>query len=147
MSTDNSTIRALLERPARAAATDENHDADAEYTAFSYGRLSSRPQMTLMFRKPSGEVFGFPYALLTGIRSDDSESGFMVEFGQVTVVVSGRNLGKLFRYICEHRAAEVAEGSRSMAVCSFENECIVEAIQVQRHAAREDAGMRSRSKA
>lgn len=112
------SLRTILGGASRAASQvgssrlpEENEES--EYEAFASGRVGNKPQLTLLFRKASGEVFGFPYASFTEIRSENADLGFTVEFSGVEVEVQGQNLSKLFRYVCFHRAAEIVEAARS----------------------------------
>jgi hypothetical protein len=142
MSQDNVTVRALLERPGRATRTAEAAapDDETDYTAFSFGRVGNRPQMTLVFRMNSGEVIGFPYAHITGIRADDCERSFTIDFGTATVTVVGNGLGRLFRYVCEHRVLEIVELDRRTVLSRDAVECLVDSIRVTRRSTRATVG-------
>lgn len=106
---------------ARRATGDE---AD-EYQALSFGRVGIRPQVTVLFRKANGEVEGFPYADFRGISSLNEESGFTVRFDARTVKIEGQHLGKLFQYICNHRAAEILEADPATAMNSPDGKPVV----------------------
>lgn len=96
----------------------ENPSTDDGDVNLSYGRVGQRPRMMLAFRKCSGEVEVFPYSLLSRIHSDDIDTGFTLTFGPKTIIVAGRKLTQLFRYVCEHRAAEITEADRTTALIS-----------------------------
>ena len=98
---------------------------DSEYRAFSFGRVGVRPQMTLLLRKASGEVEGFPYADFHGIHSMNEELGFSIQFGRRLVNIEGRNLKQLFGYVCNFRAAEIVEATEITAMALPEFEAIV----------------------
>ncbi|MEZ6104472.1 MAG: hypothetical protein R3E01_36505 [Pirellulaceae bacterium] len=97
---------------ARKAVT----EAADEYQAFSFGRIGVKPQLTLLFRKATGEVHGFAYADLRGISTLDEDRGFTIRFDSGTVKIEGRNLRQLFQYICLHRAAEIVEIDEQMTL-------------------------------
>ncbi|MEZ6101665.1 MAG: hypothetical protein R3E01_22245 [Pirellulaceae bacterium] len=106
---------------ARKAAT----EAADEYQAFSFGRIGIKPQLTLLFRKATGEVEGFAYADFRGISAIDENAGFKIRFDTRTVKVEGRNLRQLFQYICLHRAAEIVEIDEWMTLQLPEDRAVV----------------------
>lgn len=108
---------------------EETTTAPDEYTAFARGRVGTRPQMMICFRKCSGEVTVFAYSLLTRIHSENSDRGFTMTFGDTKVTLEGENLVQLFDYIRQHRAVEVVEAERTV-VMSSEGECVVSRILV-----------------
>ena len=102
---------------ARVVRHEARPEADEDgYQAFSFGRVGPRPQMTLLFRKANGEVRGFPYAQFDGIESDNPDDGFVVKFGRTLISIEGRNLNRLFQYVCNYKAAEIVEASPRVAV-------------------------------
>ena len=101
-----------------------------EYEACGRARIGNRPQLTLVFTKCSGEVIGFPYANLMRITSQDVAQGFTLEFAGVEVVVQGRNLARVFRFVCDHRAAEIIEADRAEAMLANPDGPVVESIVV-----------------
>lgn len=96
-----------------------------EYQAYSFGRVSSKRQVTLLFRKASGEVEGFAYADYRGISAVNETIGFTVRFDTRTVKVEGQHLGELFQYICNHRAAEIREADVETAMQTPEGKAVV----------------------
>jgi hypothetical protein len=85
--------------------------------------------MMICLRKCSGEVIVFAYSLLTRIRSENPDRGFMLTFGETEVRIEGEHLLALFHYLREHRAAEIVEADRSV-VMQAEGECVVTRILV-----------------
>lgn len=109
-------------RVTRDSSSASDEVEEDEYVAFGNGRVGNRPQLTIVFRKASGEVFAFPYLSLSMIRSLDPDRGFKAEFSGVEVTVIGENLGKLFRHVCDHKAVELVEADRSQQF-NATNEC------------------------
>lgn len=129
MQRTSATFRDLLERPgAEPEAPAPVPQEAAAYEAFSFGRVGAAAQLTLLFRQANGAVFGFPYASLSGLRSDDPAAGFTLDFCGVEVTVSGRNLGRLFRYVCDHKAAEIEQARRANLFQNGEDAAVVETI-------------------
>ena len=138
MSFKSDTISDLLQQPrgrltplARGDArrSDEDSVSADEYTAFARGRVGTRPQMMICFRKCSGEVNVFAYSLLTKIRSDNPDRGFAMSFNDTEVRLEGENMLMLFNYIREHRAVEIVEADRTVLMTA-EDECVVSRILV-----------------
>lgn len=136
MSFKSDTISDLLQQPRRrqaqlARGDDRRSDEDSvpadEYTAFARGRVGTRPQMMVCFRKCSGEVKVFAYSLLTKIRSDNPDRGFSMSFHETEVRLEGENLLPLFHYLREHRAVEIVEADRA-EMLTAEGECVVTRI-------------------
>jgi hypothetical protein len=77
METADWSIKALLERQNRLPGPPKEDERAAaladeeEYTAFTHGRVGTRPQMTLVFRKCDGEEEGFAYAQFSRICTRD----------------------------------------------------------------------------
>ncbi|MCA9038409.1 MAG: hypothetical protein KDA91_24960, partial [Planctomycetaceae bacterium] len=129
MNDDRDTISELLKPRAdisqftrtRTHPQDTVSPADDDYVAFGHGRVGLRPRMMLGFRKCNGQVDVFPYSLLTAIHSDDVDTGFTLTFGPRIVRVEGHKLTQLFRYVCEHRAVEIAESDRTTVMQTDDN--------------------------
>lgn len=114
MSQSNSIRKILGDANARSSVSPSLDDTE-EYQAFSYGRIGNRPQLMIVFRKADGYCEGYPYSLLSKISSINPDQGFVIEFGSRTISVSGNNLERLFRLICDSKATELIE-SRSNSV-------------------------------
>ena len=104
--------------------------AEDDYVAFGHGRVGLRPRMMLAFRKCNGKVEVFPYSLLSRVCSDDIDTGFTLTFGPQTIMVTGRNLTQLFRYVCEHRAVDIVEADRTRAMCD-DTATVVTSIRIE----------------
>jgi hypothetical protein len=128
-------ILALLEKQGRsngAAKPPANvDDHEKEYVAFANGRIGTRPQLAIIFRKADGSAKGLSYAHFYGVEANDPASGFIAEFTQTKVIVKGRNLEELFRFLCQQRIWEVVEAQRNQIFDFSANEPIVECIDFQ----------------
>jgi hypothetical protein len=114
MRSNISNLSSLLNQGPKAATELASEiDETVEYEALANGRIGSRAQLMLVFRKASGEVWAFSYLSLNEIRSPNPEKGFTADFGGVKVVVAGDRLGKLFQMVCLHRAAEIVEADHA----------------------------------
>ena len=137
MVTKTDTINDLLEPRSRLAQlarpdarrSDDDTTPTDEYTAFARGRIGTRPQMMICFRKCSGEVTVFAYSLLVRIQSDNPDRGFTLTFSDTKVTIEGENLTPLFHYLREHRAVEIVEADRT-ELMQAEGECVVSRILV-----------------
>jgi hypothetical protein len=133
MDDNRNGIVTLLERQGRTnssakAAAIPEPGSDSEYASFGHGRIAARPQLAIIFRKADGSVKAFAYAHLYSVESDNPDEAFMVEFTQSKVTIKGRNLEPLFRYISQHRAAEVIESGRTQIFELAEPDPVVEKI-------------------
>jgi hypothetical protein len=130
---DSTSIKDLLRPPLRSAAAAEAsrpalEPEAVEERSYANGRVGNRAQVTLVFRKKNGSVRGFSYVHFFGIESDNPADGFAIEFSQIRVTVSGRNLEPLFRMVCAHRIAEICEVDGGAVFRAGEQEPIVERI-------------------
>lgn len=75
---------------------------DEEYTAYNFGRVGSKAQLVLRIRKISGSTHGFVYAHLYTLDHEPS-LGIVLRFSQHRVVLQGRNLDGLYRYLSQNR--------------------------------------------
>ena len=133
MDDNRNGIVTLLEQQGRAnsspkAATIPEADGASEYASFGHGRVGTRPQLAIIFRKADGSAKAFSYAHLYSVESDNPDEGFTVEFTQSNVAIKGRNLEPLFRYISQHCAAEVIESGRTQIFELAEPDPVVEKI-------------------
>jgi hypothetical protein len=130
---DSTAIRELLRASPRhpvaaEAARPALEPEAAEERSYANGRVGNRAQVTLVFRKKNGSVRGFSYVHFFAIESDNPAEGFAIEFSQVRVTISGRNLEPLFRLVCAHRIAEICEVESSSLFKTGEHEPVVERI-------------------
>lgn len=129
------TLRELLDRPARSATVGHSSSTvpqreEQEYVAFANGRIGNRPQLALMFYKADGSVKAYAYSHLFSIESSNPTVGFTVQFtGAKKVVVSGRNLQRLFQMVCEHRAITIVEAGRGDQLQVSPGSPIVELVE------------------
>lgn len=122
--------QARVRRPGEgeSAASDETD----ELKSASFGRIGAKTQMTLTIRYSNGRGRGFPYAQLLGIDFDDAAAGFRLEFPGAVVEVSGRNLSRLFDYVCAYRAARIDEASPQQSLAAGDRAEIVDSVVVRR---------------
>jgi hypothetical protein len=139
METGNPLHQALVRRRFTPRAAEElvqnveaQRDDDSEYKAFTFGRVGPRPQMTLILGFAGGHGRGFPYAQMLGIEFDDEDAGFRLEFPGQIVEIRGRNLKRLLRYVCDHRAARVEESTPQQSLAATNAAEIVDSIVVRR---------------
>ncbi len=99
---------------------------------FTFGRVGPRPQMTLMLCFAGGHGKGFPYAQMLGIEFDDEDAGFRLEFPGQVVEIRGRNLKRLLRYVCDHRAARIDESTPQQSLAATAAAEIVDSITIRR---------------
>ncbi len=135
---NGSSLQSLLRREYRAPPIPpaekpvQTVEKESEYEAFSYGRVGIRPQLMLGFRKCNGAVMVRPYAMLDAISTDEENSGFTIDFPKVSVIIQGRNLSKLFRFVCLHRVAEIIEADVATQFTESEENCVVESIDFRK---------------
>lgn len=129
-------MRELLQRRSPRAADEaaEQRSAEAthdeEYTAFANGRIGTRTQLCVVFRRASGSSIAFSYSHLFSVESDDPQQGCTINFLPATQVqIRGQNLAMLFDSLCRHRAAEIVEAPRH-ATLNAGGCAVVEGIEV-----------------
>lgn len=98
---------------------------DDDLNSLGACRFANRPQMMLGFRTCSGVVEVCPYAMLARIRSENPDRNFELQFTAATISVSGVNLLRLFHYVCEHRAMEIAESQRSEVLEADDTQAVI----------------------
>lgn len=98
-----------MERLRTAGQAATTNGEEAEYSACSFGRVGLRPQVSVTFRKADGSGHNFAYSHFYGVCDENPNVGFVIEFTRHTVAVEGRNLERLYRLVCEHKAREIQE--------------------------------------
>lgn len=98
-----------MERLRTAGQTATAGGEEPEYTACSFGRVGLKPQVSVTFRKADGTGVNLSYSHYYAVTDENPNIGFVVEFTRHTVSVEGRNLERLYRLICDHKAREVCE--------------------------------------
>lgn len=111
---------------------DDHAAEDKDYRAFTFGRVGPRPQMTLTLLFADGRGRGFPYAQMLGLEFDDEDAGFRLEFPGALVEVRGRNLKRLLRYVCDHRAARIDESTPQQSLAASDAAEVVSSIALRR---------------
>lgn len=102
----------------------------SEYQAFSFGRVGTRARAMICFIKADGFHLALPYLDLRSISTIDPAKGFELEFGNRKITVTGRNLEVAFRYIRDHRLAELTEMLRHDALKLAESDSVVDELRV-----------------
>lgn len=129
-------IISMLEKQGRAihsakASGSPDAEDENEYTAFANGRVGTRPQLSVIFRKADGSAKAFAYTHLYSIETDNPDTGFVAEFTQTKVKINGRNLEPLFRFFCQHRALEVIEAERNQVFELAAADPVIENIEFE----------------
>lgn len=104
---------------------------EEDYQAFAYGRVGVKAVSMLCFVKTDGFHLALPYIDLRYLSSMSPSDGFDMEIGPWKISISGRNLWTAFRYIREHRLAELVEASRTVMLSLPETESLVEQLDVK----------------
>ena len=108
MSETNSHLERLKRLASPSPTPPPPVEEDEGYSAFASGRLGTKPQLTLVFRRVTGSCHAFAYAHLYALEYDPSV-GILLKFTQHRVALLGRHLDDLFRYLCLHRVQTVQE--------------------------------------
>lgn len=116
------------------SSVDEDDD-EQELTAFASGRIGSKPQLTVTFRKVDGSSHSFAYSHLYHLEADSENGGFTAELSHHTVTIHGRNLAHLHRLLCDHKVNLIQETSPTQALGIDENQPVVTAIYVTKNEA------------
>ena len=111
------SLRELLRRgEPHAQGEQSGSDDDAEYQAFSCGRVGHRALQMVCFIKADGHHTVLPYIDLHAITTPEPGKGFILDFGTREIVVEGEHLEDCFRYVRTHRLAELVEFQRPSAM-------------------------------
>jgi hypothetical protein len=105
-------------------------DAELEYQAFASGRIGTRPQICVTFEKINGVSITLSYAHLYSISSECPNAGFMAEFSDHKVIVAGRNLEKLYRYLGDHQARHILQTLDSQSMQLADDQPVVEDLKI-----------------
>lgn len=129
----DSTLHSILNNSARKNFIQPPHSTEeySEYQAFSYGRVGTRPVSMVCFVKADGFHLVLPYIDLQSISSADPSEGFELEFTARRITVNGRNLSVAFKYLREHRLAEIAEATRTSSMVLLPSESIVTGLKIE----------------
>lgn len=123
--------RPSLEQTLRLPTSHVREEED-DVKSFSSGRVGSKPQLTVTFRQVDGSSYSFAYSHLYSLMTEAEAGGFIAEFSQHRVIVQGRNLTQLFRYLCDHKIHTVQEISPSQGMAIAEHLAVVTSIRVSR---------------
>jgi hypothetical protein len=136
------SVRSLLgtapRRPHTGATSDE------EYQAFGSGRIGTKTQIMVVFRRSDGFVEALPYASLNRIYSSDVERVIYLDFGDRVVLIEGNHLGMIFRYLVSNRCSEVVEIDERAAMRQNADDPVVARIVIT--CAKQAAGRVSHSR-
>lgn len=107
-----------------------NNDDDRDLSTFANGRIGTKPQLTITFRRVTGASHSFAYSHLYSVITEAEAGGFVAEFSQHRVTVEGRNLQHLFRVFCDHKVHTIQETSPSQALGVETDQPVVLSIRV-----------------
>jgi hypothetical protein len=102
------------------------------YQAFSFGRVGIRPQLMLCLVKCDGHHLVLPYADLRAIITSEPDKGFLLDFGGRELLIEGTSLLICFRYLRDHRLAELSEIDSSSAMLQPEGTPVVHKITIRK---------------
>lgn len=85
----------------------EEGEGEAEYQAFAFGRVGNKPQISVTFRLVNAKGYNFAYSHYYGIVDNHPNISFSIEFTRHVVMIEGRNLEMLHRFLCDHKVREV----------------------------------------
>ncbi len=122
---ESSSLGIHLRHPVSSTTDDER-----DLSAFANGRIGTKPQLTITFRRVSGASHSFAYSHLYAITTEAEAGGFVAEFSQHRVLVEGRNLQHLFRVFCDHKVHTIQETSPSQALGMEVDQPVVLSIRV-----------------
>lgn len=126
---DTTLFKERLKSAGRPAPSES--DGEEEYTACSFGRVGIRPQIAITFRKANGSGRSFAYSHLYAVSDENPNLGFIVEFTRHTVTVHGRNLLRIYKLVCDHKARELLETDEIHALLLAESEPVITRIDVR----------------
>ena len=112
-----------------------DEDDERDITAYANGRIGTKPQLTVTFRKVDGSSHSFAYSHLYRIETATENGGFTAEFSHHTVTVQGRNLTHLHRLLCHHKVHTIQETSATQAMGIDENQPVVTGMYVTKNEA------------
>lgn len=104
---------------------------ESEYQAFTYGRVGIRSVAMLCLIKSDGFHLALPYIELHAIRTMSPSDGFELEIGTQRIEIQGRNLLPAFRFIREHRLAELCEATRATVMSLPPTDSVVSEIVIR----------------
>ncbi len=111
---------------------------EEEYQAFGSGRIGTRSQIMVAFRRSDGYVEALPYASVNRLYSSDVDRVIYIDFGDRLVLIEGSHLSLLFRYLTDNRCSEVVEIDERTAMRQHPNDPIVSRIVIS--SAKQAAG-------
>lgn len=102
------------------------------YQAFSFGRVGIRPQLMLCVVKCDGHHLVLPYIDLHAISTSNPDKGFLLEFSRREILIEGTSLLICFRYLRDHRLAELTEIDRPSAMSQPDETPVVQKITIRK---------------
>ncbi len=112
--------------------------SDEEYQAFGAGRIGTKTQIMVAFRRSDGYVEALPYASLNRIYSSDTERVINLDFGDRHVLIEGSHLALMFRYLTDNRCSEVVQVDERTAMRQNLDDPIVSRIVITSARQRQD---------
>ena len=126
MSSQDSTQASCLKSETKTEETNED-----KYQAFSFGRVSSRIQSMVTFKKQDDYVEAISYANLSRVWSSNIETEIRLDFGDRQVLVAGINLKEVFHYLCSNRCSEIVELSTRASMGFPDGQAVVTKLEIQ----------------
>jgi hypothetical protein len=125
-------LRTMLKRDTFQEFAPKQQPAEAadEYEAFASGRIGLKPQVSVTFEKANGSSITLAYAHLYSISTESANAGFLLEFSEHRVLITGRNLEKLYRYLGDHRARHVLQTAANQSFGMPDDQPVVEILQI-----------------
>lgn len=105
-------------------------EEEAEYQAFSFGRVGPRPQIMLEICKADGYRLALPYIDLKKITTMNPDRGFELHFSDQKILVEGQNLKDCYRYIKQNRLDSMLEAERANAMAVAQQEAVISTLRI-----------------
>lgn len=132
------SLRAMVDRgiDRKIRSGEPKLEEEAEYQAFSFGRVGPRPQIMLEICKSDGYRLVLPYIDLKKITTMNPDNGFELHYSDQKVVVEGRNLKECYRYIKQNRLDSMLEAERSSAMAVVQQEAVISSLKIANAASK-----------
>lgn len=126
------SLRSMVERgiDRKIRSVEPKLEEEAEYQAFSFGRVGPKPQIMLEICKADGYRLALPYIDLKKITTMNPDMGFELHYLDQKVVVEGHNLMACYRYIKQNRLDSMLEAERSSAMAVVHQEAVISSVKI-----------------
>ena len=92
----------------KQAAPPQAAEQQVEYDFFTLEKQTNKTAIMLDIEFENGDCLALPYAYLSKIKFDLS-SGITITWGATTILIEGRNLKKLYKYLVRHKVNFIRE--------------------------------------